>query len=241
MDEILFKGIKKDKQKKQKQYYTIKNKPSDYRISSKFKKDFQNIIYYFLKNKLDVIICNYYSNTRFEDVKVILDGFKYQYEVFNDYIKYEDRCIKFFNDKISDENRSCENLNDDTKNIYKTENISSKNDKKLKEDFETIIITFIYRYTTINGTSQKLKHLLLDQLAIHNAIIYCKDKQLLEEKYPDYTFVDKIDTQLKCDKLIFYDIPENFFDLLGYLEWRNGIEVVCIYVNEQEVEKINFY
>lgn len=204
MDEILFKGIKKDKKIKPRYFFKIKNKPIDYKISDKFKKEFQNIINFFIENKLSFSIQNYYSNTKFEDIKYVLDKLNFDYSENINFIKYEDKYIKF-DDKDED-----------------------------------ISITFLYRYSTINGTSNKLKHLLLDQLVCPNSIIWCKDKQILEEKYSDYHFIYRIDKQFDCDKLILYDIPDDFFKLLGFLEWKNGIQVVCIYIDEEQniIEKI---
>lgn len=203
MDEILFKGIKKHKIQKPRYFFKIKNKPSNYVFSEKFNKDFQNVIFYFLDNKLNFSINNYFSNTKIEDIKFILDKLNCKYKVKQDYIKYENSFIKFDTD-------------------------------------EDICITFMYRFSSINGTSNKLKHLLLDQLVCPKSVIWCRDKQLLVEKYPEYCFVDNICTQFECDKFILYDMPEDLFKLLGFLEWKNGIQVVCIYVDEEQkkVEEI---
>ncbi|EEQ82909.1 hypothetical protein NCER_100326 [Vairimorpha ceranae BRL01] len=235
MDKILFKGLDLKQKPKKPRSYKILNF-SGHIPSKLFDKEYQNIIYTFLKSKTNVLIENYLFFDRIvntiETLKfchyknvLILSNSKYNtsYTVKRPYdsINFTDYFYVVMDDCFLECNVPFIILKTNITNVF---NIPT--------------IKFIYRHRFINGTKNKLKHLVLDQLVndVNETLIYTKDKTLLASRYKNFKFVNEDSTIFKCKTFIFYDLFEDVNDILEKIEWCDALTIFTIYVTEEKEE-----
>ncbi|KAK6090245.1 hypothetical protein P3W45_000793 [Vairimorpha bombi] len=237
MDKILFKGVDIKKKIKKPRSYTITNPIPNYKPSSIFDTEYQNIIHPLINTESSFVIKNYKSVDRinktieilkfcncksillitkdksssYEDVDIIDDVGNDEFDLKKYSYVIMDKCF----------------VQCDIPYIILT-------DKGIYENITEI--KFIYRFKFINGTQEKIKHLVIDQLVEDpkSAIIYTKNKPELMERYGAYNITDDISENVRCKRVIFYDLCTNIKNILGLIEWSDNLTIFCIYTVDQK-------